>query len=200
MSVFDDIWAAMPWQDEGVITPYPTANDPEIERVEAAKARIKAIEAMALGEIPSAGEYAEMQRPGIAGQASQAHQNLVSNAAQRGLIHSGIMRAGQQKITEQAMGQWQAATAQAQNMPRLARAKLLTSLATGKPLPEVTFETQPSGAIPMMLGIAGGIVGAYVGGGPAGASAGYAVGSGAGQIVQGGPTYHTAGRPTSSFG
>ena len=97
------------------------------------------------------------------------------------------------------MGQMQAATAKAQNMPRQARAQILSSLATGKPLPELTFETQPSGIIPLLMGGAGAVAGAFVGG-PQGAMAGYSAGYGAGTVVQGGPEYHTAGRPTSSFG
>jgi|TARA_Y100000310_G_scaffold85054_1_gene81923 hypothetical protein len=166
-------------------------------RVEMAKDYYDAAERL-LGRIPTAEDLVTLERMGIAGQMSQAHQNLVSNAAQRGLIHSGILRAQQQKLTGQGIGQLQAATAKAQAFPEQARAKILSAMASGKPLPEVVYEVQPSGILPTLFGLGGGAVGGYAGG-PGGAQAGYGLGRGAGTLVEGGPTYESAGRPTSRF-
>ena len=146
-----------------------------------------------MGRIPSSDELIEMERANIAGELSGAHQNLVSNAAARGLTHSGILRAQQQKLTAGGFGQMQAARARAENFPESARAQLLTAMATGKPLPEIMYEVQPSGAVPFALSLLGAGIGG-AGGGPAGAGIGMSIGSATGQMVEGGPTYHKAGR------
>mgnify|MGYP003643373362 CR=1 FL=1 len=177
----------------------PGAPGYEPYRIEMSAGRIEAAERL-LGRIPTAEDLIALERAGIAGQMSQAHQNLVSNAAQRGLVHSGILRAQQQKLTGQGFGQMQAAAAKAQAFPEQARAQILASLASGKPLPEVTYEQQPSGIIPLMMGGAGAIIGGITTGSPQGAMAGYGVGQAAGTVIEGGPTYHTAGRSRSSFG
>jgi len=188
-----------PRTHEQKIASLPGGPGYEPYRVEMAADRIAAAERL-LGRIPTPEDLVALERAGIAGQMSQAHQSLVSNAAQRGLVHSGILRAQQQKLTGQGVGQLQAAAAKAQDFPEQARAQILTSLATGKPLPEVTYEQQPSGIIPTLMGLGGAAIGAIAGGGPGGAMAGMAIGQGAGTLAQGGPTYKTAGRPSSSFG
>jgi len=193
-------WDPPPRSEAEARAAIPGAPGYEPYRVEMSKDRIDAAERL-LGRIPTAEDLIALERAGIAGQMSQTHQNLVSNAAQRGLVHSGILRAQQQKLTGQGVGQLQAAAAKAQAFPEQARAQILASLASGKPLPEVTYEQQPSGIIPLLMGGAGAIIGGIAtGGSPAGVTAGYAVGTGAGTVVQGGPTYKTAGRPGSSFG
>ena len=153
-----------------------------------------------LGRVPTPEELVAFERANIASQMSQAHQSLVSNAASRGLVHSGILRAQQQKLTEAGMGQLQAGVARAQEFPEKARAQILTALASGKPMPEVVYEVQPSGMIPTLLSAGGALVGGAYTGTPQGASAGYAIGRGVGTAIEGGPTYQTAGRPDSRFG
>ena len=202
-------WWDEPWGDEEEAKPAPmvASSDPltgqpvmveegqEMQpyRDEMINVRQQELQRL-MGRIPSSDELIEMERANIAGELSGAHQNLVSNAAARGLTHSGILRAQQQKLTAGGFGQMQAARARAENFPESARAQLLTAMATGKPLPEIMYETQPSGAVPFALGLLGAGIGAGVGGGPAGAGIGMGIGQATGQMVEGGPTYHKAGR------
>jgi len=198
-SFWDRLTSAFQREYADPIKPYPLEAGPaEEERLAMAKAREERLEEM-LGEIPSSEELIALERMRAAGGMSQAHQNLVSNAAQRGLIHSGILRAQQQQLVGAGGAAYQAAIPGAQEFPEKARAQLLTAMAAGKPLPEVMYEYERKSMVPMLLGIAGGGVGAYAGG-PQGAMAGYGFGSGVGTMVSPDkPMYISGGRRRTEF-
>jgi len=151
-------------------------------------------------QIPSAEALFDVAREGIAMQASQQNQLMVADAARRGLLHSGILRAQKQAMARQTTGMLQGAYSQSQQAPDKMRAAILESLATGAPLPEVITEIPQGGMMPFLFGLGGAIVGGAAGG-PGGAVAGYQLGSGVGQTAQAvqGPRYRSYGGGGSNW-
>jgi len=134
-----------------------------------------------LEDMPSADERFEVSKANIGAQVSTGGQGLVSDAARRGLLHSGILAAEKAKLQQGATGALVQARLEAERGATADRAAILDAISRDRPLPEVTvYEEDRSQALP--FGLAGAGAGAVLGG-PQGAMAGYQIGSGLGQYA-----------------
>jgi len=154
------------------------------EQQELIRAREESLKGM-LETLPTAEERFEVARGDLAGQASRANQLMVSNAARRGLLHSGILAAEKSRLQRGLTEGATQARIAAERGESTDRAAILRSIAQGKPLPEVTVMEQDTTSGPMVGGLLGAGVGALATQSPEGALSGYqlgrAIGSGTGR-------------------